>query len=329
VQITQGIPARLIEVFAVLGLFILVVVSKWFPGGFRAGTFVTLGAFMAAAYKIIPGMVKIANITGQMRTYEFTMDALTVGRMAGNGATGGIPAGNTEPIRTLQCRGIGFGYQEEKVLDGLDLHVETGDFLGIRGSSGKGKTTLMNIVLGFLGENEGEVLFNGKASGQEDRKRYWKHIAYVKQQPFLLHDSVLTNITMNGEHYDRERLQRALALSGLDQVVASWKEGIDKRIVENGKNISGGQRKRIAMARALYKRADLLILDEPFSELDELSEQRLLGHFRELSRQGMRIILITHNKNSLAYCNKVITLDERRGTSDGVVITINEGTRDE
>jgi len=250
-----------------------------------------------------------------MRTYEFTMDDLRAkrpGRVGEAGVDGGgpQPVDPVESIRSLSCRGISFGYDKTRIIEDLDLHLEAGDFMGIRGSSGKGKTTLLHIMLGFLAQEEGEVLFNEKAFGQEERKRYWKHIAYVKQQPFLLHDSVLGNITMNGEDYDTERLQRALAISGLDEVIAKWKNGIRSDIVENGKNISGGQRKRIAMARALYKKADLLILDEPFSELDNRSEQRLLHHFKQLSREGMRIILISHNDDSLSYCNKIITLDE-------------------
>ena len=81
--------------------------------------------------------------------------------------------------------------------------------------------------------------------------------------------------------------------------------------MENGKNISGGQQQRIAIARALYKNADLVLLDEPFNELDEESEISLLEHFQDLAQKGKLIILITHNKKSLSYCNKIISLDEQ------------------
>ena len=80
--------------------------------------------------------------------------------------------------------------------------------------------------------------------------------------------------------------------------------------MENGKNISGGQQQRIAIARALYKNADLILLDEPFNELDEDSERLLLEHFRELAQQGKLIVLITHNKKSLSYCSQIISLHE-------------------
>jgi ABC-type bacteriocin/lantibiotic exporter with double-glycine peptidase domain len=104
-------------------------------------------------------------------------------------------------------------------------------------------------------------------------------------------------------------LQWAIRSAGLSSLVDSFPEGLDKVINENGKNISGGQRQRIAIARALYKDADLILLDEPFNELDEGSECDLLHCFRDLTRRGKSVILITHNKKSLSFCNKTISLD--------------------
>ena len=99
-------------------------------------------------------------------------------------------------------------------------------------------------------------------------------------------------------------------MAGLEEFLNSFPEGPDKIISDSGKNISGGQRQRIALARALYKEATLLILDEPFSELDASSEQAILGHLQILARQGKIIILITHNKKSLQFCNKTLSIDE-------------------
>jgi ABC-type bacteriocin/lantibiotic exporter with double-glycine peptidase domain len=93
-------------------------------------------------------------------------------------------------------------------------------------------------------------------------------------------------------------------------LIDSYPERINKIITEDGKNISGGQRQRIAIARALYKNSSLVILDEPFNELDRNSENMLLTHFAGLSEQGTMILLITHNKESLSFCNKIISLDE-------------------
>ena len=174
------------------------------------------------------------------------------------------------------------------------------------------ESTVLNILLGFLTPDQGEVLINGEATDPATRQRYWRHIAYVKQQPFLIHDTIRNNVTLNGQPFREKELQEAIQLSGLDSLIATFPEKENKVITESGKNISGGQRQRIAIARALYKSADLIILDEPFNELDEESERRLLCHFRQLAQNGKMVILITHNKQSLAYCNKTISLDERQ-----------------
>ena len=136
-------------------------------------------------------------------------------------------------------------------------------------------------------------------------------MAYVRQQTFFIHDTLLRNITLEESGHDQKKLDYAIQTSGLDTFIAQYPEGLDKMIMENGKNISGGQQQRISIARALYRNADLILLDEPFNELDETSEISLLEHFRELAQQGKLIILITHNKKSLSYCTKIISLDEQ------------------
>jgi ABC-type bacteriocin/lantibiotic exporter with double-glycine peptidase domain len=132
----------------------------------------------------------------------------------------------------------------------------------------------------------------------------------VKQQSFLIHDTILRKIVLDETTPNETRLHAAIETAGLTQLVDSFPEKLEKVIAENGKNISGGQRQRIAIARALYKETDLIILDEPFNELDEASENRLLQHFKQLTQTGKMVILITHNKSSLSFCNKIVSLDE-------------------
>jgi ABC-type bacteriocin/lantibiotic exporter with double-glycine peptidase domain len=105
-------------------------------------------------------------------------------------------------------------------------------------------------------------------------------------------------------------------MSGLQSLVDADPEGLDKVITEGGGNISGGQRQRIMIARALYKSAGVIILDEPFNQLDEGSEHSLLTHFVQLAREGKLIILITHNKKSLSFCNKIVSLESEWETNN-------------
>jgi ABC-type bacteriocin/lantibiotic exporter with double-glycine peptidase domain len=310
VQSMQALPARLAEVFAVFGLLILVAISHWWGNTAYATQIVTLGAFMAAAYKIIPGIARILNSMGQIRTYSFTIHELVQqNNSPDQPSTDKTPQ---PPIQSMAFEQVGFTYDHTPVLERFSCQWQPGDLIGIDGHSGKGKTTLLNILLGFITPHSGEVLINQQPTTCLQRKQYWQQIAYVKQQPFFMYDTLLANITLNGRQYHEQRLQKALDMAGISEWLsragAGMPAGINTLLTENAKNISGGQRQRIALARALYKDANVLLLDEPFSELDEKAEDTLLHHLQQLASAGKIVILITHNKKSLAWCNKVITL---------------------
>jgi ABC-type bacteriocin/lantibiotic exporter with double-glycine peptidase domain len=304
--IVQGIPNRMIETFALLGVMVLILVNRSSGGG--AGTsFISIGVFMAAAYKIIPGVVRILSIGGQINTYAFTINSLAESATQKREAQ---LLQQEEEIRSIQFKEVNFQYGETRLLDNLSFQVKPGDFLGIAGLSGKGKTTILNLLLGFLTPASGEIFINGVAADTSARRRYWKRISYVKQQAFLLHDTFQRNILLDTGKPDQSRLQWAIRSAGLTGLIHSFPEGLEKVVLESGKNISGGQRQRIAIARALYRDADVILLDEPFNELDETSECDLLHCFRDLTRRGKIVILITHNKKSLSYCNKIISPDD-------------------
>lgn len=298
-------PPRVIEIFAVLGLFILIVIAK--GTGNNSSDLITIGAFMAAAYKIIPGMVKIINTIGQIKTYEFS----ATGLLQKKGDKANNKSLRPEPLHSFRLKRINFSYAKQTVLADFCLTMTKGDFVGISGKSGKGKTTIFNLILGFLAPSAGDIFVNDQRTDPSQLKNYWPSVSYVRQQSFFIHDTLLRNITLEEEAYSREDLEYALAVSGLEELVAGFPEGLNKTIMENGKNISGGQQQRIALARALYKRSDLFLLDEPFNELDEASENLLLEHFRKLASDGKIVVLITHSARSLAYCNKIISLDEQ------------------
>jgi ABC-type bacteriocin/lantibiotic exporter with double-glycine peptidase domain len=299
------LPARAIEVFAVLGLFILIAIAKWL-GGDNSAEFLTIGAFMAAAYKIIPGAVKIINAMGQIKAYELSI--LGLDQKAHSDDNNASQKKNV--IKTVSFKNISFNYGDVQILKNFSFHLERGDFLGISGESGKGKTTILNLLLGLLSPCNGQVLINNNAEDSQSIKAYWPAISYVRQQAFLIHDSIRSNITFEEETLDAQALETAIQISGVNNIVSGTHERLDKRISENGKNISGGQQQRIVLARAIYNNAELILLDEPFNELDEDSELSLLNHFSQLAAAGKIIILITHNKNSLKFCNKIISLDE-------------------
>jgi ABC-type multidrug transport system fused ATPase/permease subunit len=303
-QSLQALPARLTEVFAVFGLLVLIALTTWWQQGHYATQVVTLGAFMAAAYKIIPGIARILNATGQIRTFSFTIHDLVQQQPVEKQKT---PAA-VQPIQSISFDKVTFQYEHKPVLNNFSCQMQSGELIGIDGHSGKGKTTLINILLGFISPQAGEICIDQQPAESLKRKQYWQQIAYVKQQSFFMYDTVLANITLNDEPQNEQRLQQALELTGITSWLPALPAGINTVLTENGKNISGGQRQRIALARALYKNAGVLILDEPFSELDEKAEEQLIQHLQQLAARGKIVLLITHNRKSLNSCNRVISI---------------------
>ena len=301
----QAMPTRIIETFAVIGLFFLIVIAKW-SGINNNDALITIGAFMAAAYKIIPGIVRIINGSGQIKAYEFSIyDSATVSKDIKE-----EQVLKYDPIYSLNLEKIDFKYGDHVVLKNFSLYIKKGDFVGINGVSGRGKTTILNLILGFLSPGNGNILVNDVLVSSPGLKKYWPGISYMRQQSFLIHDSILRNITLQENNHDEDKLKQVIEISGLKDLIYSTPEGFNKMIAENGKNISGGQQQRINIARALYKDAELILLDEPFNELDEESAVKLVQHFKEMAKAGKMIILITHDSKSLSYCNKIISLDE-------------------
>jgi ABC-type bacteriocin/lantibiotic exporter with double-glycine peptidase domain len=301
----QAMPTRIIETFAVIGLFFLIVIAQW-SGINNNAALITIGAFMAAAYKIIPGIVRIINGSGQIKAYELSIDdSATVNKDAKE-----EQVLKCDPIDSLVLEKIDFKYDGHMVLKDFSLSIKKGDFVGITGMSGRGKTTVLNLILGFLSPVSGKILINNVLVSPAELKKYWSGISYMRQQSFLIHDSILRNITLRENNYDEEKLKQVLEISGLKDLIDNTPEGLNKMIAENGKNISGGQQQRINIARALYKDAELILLDEPFNELDEVSAVFLVKYFGHLSSLGKIVIMITHDSKNLSYCNKIISLDE-------------------
>jgi ABC-type bacteriocin/lantibiotic exporter with double-glycine peptidase domain len=298
-QITQWLPSRLVEVFAVLGLFILILINK---SGGNMVDIVSIGAFMAASYKIIPGLVRIANLSGQVRTYAFTLDGLEMPSTT----TGSYEL--EKEIKSLGMRDSSLTHGDHIVLSNFYMVKDGGEFASISAVSGKGKTTLINLLLGFLKPESGAVLYNGAAKDREEIQHYHARISYVKQQSFLLNDTLIGNITLDEEGYDKTRLQKAVAMAGLQDFINASPDGLNRSIKDSGKNISGGQRQRIALARAFYKDADVYMLDEPFSELHADAEREIAQHLSRLAQSGKIVLLITHSSHSKEYCTKVLEL---------------------
>ena len=300
-QSLQGVSSRMLEVLAVGGMFLLLFLNKNYGA---VMPIMTVGAFLAAAYKLIPALAKIMNASALIKAYKHTISELAANQYEQmNLAESLTPVS----IQSIDLENICFHYNGKKIVENLSLSLSPGEFIGLSGLSGRGKTTLINLLLGFLEPSEGTIYFNKTPVRQAARLKYQSRISYSQQRPFILNESLRQNITFDKATGDMERYKSVSQISGTDFL--DNKSVTVGSVSEDGRNLSGGQRQRIAFARALYKEADLLILDEPFSELDRESEASMTKHLRDLADQGKMILLISHSQGSLVHCSKKINLD--------------------
>ena len=194
----------------------------------------------------------------------------------------------------ISLRDVGMFYHGHRVFSGLGLDIPAHRMTTLVGPSGSGKTTIIDLVIGLVRPDSGEVRIDDRPLGQIDLKAWRRMIGYVPQETVLLHDSVLYNVTLGDPAISKERVIEALKKAGAWDFMHDLPEGLDTLVGERGGRLSGGQRQRIAIARALINEPTLLILDEATSALDPESEADIIATLRALKDQ-LTIIAITHN----------------------------------
>ncbi len=197
--------------------------------------------------------------------------------------------------RGMKLEGVSMAFGEKEVLDNVDLEVPAGRLVTLMGSSGGGKTTITDLVLGLHHPTAGRILIDGHPLSEIDIGAWRDMVGYVPQELFLFHDSILANITLGDETIPRAAVEEALRSAGAADFVAALPEGVDTVVGERGSLLSGGQRQRIALARALVRKPKLLILDEVTSALDPVTEQEICTRIRALVGP-VTVLAITHQR---------------------------------
>ncbi len=189
----------------------------------------------------------------------------------------------------------------------VELHVEPGEWLAITGPSGSGKTSVVDALLGLLPRASGEIRLGGRLLEEIPLEERRANIAWLGQQARLLATSLKANIAPGEQTPSPERLQRAVELAGLEEVVAALPLGLETRLGEDGAGLSGGERRRLALARSLYSMPRLLVLDEPTAGLDAATEARVLRCLRRLAGE-CTLILCTHSEAAIAAADREVRL---------------------
>lgn len=199
----------------------------------------------------------------------------------------------------------------ERGVERLDLTLRPGDFLGVVGASGAGKTTFADLLVGLIPPQQGRITVGGRPLAGAMLAGWRGGVSYVSQDPFLFHDTVRRNLTWACPSATEADLWRALALADAEALVRRMDKGLDSIVGERGALVSGGERQRIALARAVLRRPRLLVLDEATNAIDIPTERLVLERICALEPQPT-IVMIAHRPESLALCRSVVEIEAGR-----------------
>ena len=233
-----------------------------------------------------------------------------------------LPQGRDLPC-ALEFKDVCFRYPgtEQPVFEHLQLTVKPGEKLAIVGVNGAGKTTLVKLLCGLYRPTHGEVLVNGKKTEEYNRDEYYTLFSTAFQDVHLLPMSIAKNVAMcPEEQIDRERVWDCLRKAGLAERVRGWKDGLDTNLVkgvqDDAADLSGGEQQKLIFARALYRDAPVLVLDEPTAALDPIAENQLYLQYSELA-QDKTSIFISHRLSSTRFCDRIVFIENGKITEMG------------
>lgn len=306
------LPQMFTEVGLAVGMTTLLLICI---GGELENMRLLFGIFAVAALRLIPSIRSIMSGWSAIRYNAYSVDIL-----AESGTDESYPSVEQCDERftfsdAIELRDLSFQFDDATTptINSLSLNIRKGERLGIRGTSGVGKTTLFNLILGLYRPTAGGIYIDGEELTAKNIRKWQNSIGYVSQNVFIADMTLAENIALgcDADTIDLDRVQRVIELSDLREFVATLPDGLNSRIGEQGSRLSGGQRQRIGIARALYKSADVLFFDEATSSLDGRTEENINTAIKRLSDEDntLTIVIIAHRESSLEYCDRVITLE--------------------
>lgn len=316
-SIIAGTPRLIVEFFAICSVSTIIILFL-FLGKSIIEILPTLGLFFVAAYKMIPSFNKILLL---MNRIKFSSDGvkrisnlLNEFKSEKNKDTYSKSTNMAPLIKDIKIKNISFKYpnRTEQILENVNLIVNKNSFVGIGGESGSGKSTLIDIIMGILKPNSGEVLVDNK-SIFNSVDSWQKKIGYVSQNIFLTPDTIKKNIAFGipENEINDDLINDVIKKCSLEKFTNSLESGLNTQIGEGGSLISGGQKQRIGIARALYNNPEVLIFDEATSALDTEIEKEILDEIRNL-KKDFTLIFITHRESTLKFCDEKYLLKNNK-----------------
>jgi len=316
-QFVAGAPRFVVEAAGLVAIALVTLAMSLEPGGVVKAIPV-LGALALGAQRLLPLLQQAyygwSLASGNFHAFRDVIELMEA-------PVPPPPPAAKRPLefeRELAFEGVGFRYPEGRfALAGATFRIRAGEHVGIAGTTGGGKSTLLDLLMGLLEPDEGAIMVDGRALDSASRSAWQAGLAHVPQTIYLADDTIAANIAFprdSGE-LDPGRLEAAVRAAQLDTFLAGLPEGLQTYVGERGVRLSGGQRQRIGLARALYRRPRLLILDEATSALDEATEAAVLAGLHRL-RKDLTLVTVAHRATTLASCDRLLRV-ERGRVSEG------------
>ena len=313
----QQIPAQIITLAAFLSVGIIVLQTRlMFPDSF-AELIPILGTFAFALFRLFPVIgtlgTAILNTIGSVPDCE-VLHSIQKSNIThindGRERVGSLKSG-------IRFNDVSFSYKGRvETLENISVIFEKGKTTAIVGGSGSGKTTIINLLLRLYEPDKGEVGIDGVSIKEFKLSSWLEKIGFVSQETFMLNDTVKNNINFNSDMYSDKEIIQAAKYADADSFVSSLPEGYDTLVGDRGIRLSAGQRQRIAIARAVIRKPEILIFDEATSALDNISEAAVQGSIDRVSKDHT-VIVVAHRLSTIIGADKIIVLGEGRILEEG------------
>ena len=296
----------------VLAAMLLSVIVVVLDGMSAANAVSILGLYAYAGLRLVPSANRIAANIGLVRSGRAYLSDLHAEWQW----LSVLPAASAEvafPLRldsTIRLESVGFDYPESDrlALRDVEMTIRRGEAIGVVGPIGAGKSTVIKLLLGLLRPTHGRILIDG--IDLQTRLASWQRaVGYVPQKPFLLSDTIRRNVAFGQPDVtiDENAVRAAIRTAGLDPVVDRLRDGIDTVLSEGGGGLSGGEQQLLAIARALYRRPAILLLDEPAAALDPVAQSEI-GVVLAALKGGVTIVAVSHRPDDLPWCDRVLEM---------------------
>ena len=322
-------PRYLLELL-IIGFVVMFVTGTLFFSHNNVQSLVTtLGVFGVAALRLMPSANTLISSLMQLRVQRNTVsrlykDLVWIKKINFEAPTL-ISSSNPELFRNITLEHVSFRYPSmcTDALNQISLEIRSGESIGLIGSSGSGKTTMVDVLLGMLKPHQGQIMFNGK-SLDTSLADWRQQVAYLPQQVFLIDNTLRCNVALglSVDEIDDSRIEEALRKARLLEMVEQLPQGFDTMLGERGVRLSGGQRQRVALARAFYHERSVLVMDEATSALDNETELEIVEEIKHFKGKKTMIV-IAHRLSTVQHCDRAYRLENGKivesGTPDQVL----------